>query len=199
MPGTELSALYRLFNNILHIINFLESVSSTLYCYWLSSFIWSITVPCVILFFQNPLVTNHCLQVICQTLWYGDVRDSPWPVPPYFQPHFVPILPPAVLKPTYGLLFLCIHFLCFFCSYKFSLTSFLCLVTLCLESGLQCHLCEAFHNTYYQAESIVLCLSTTVPYAYNAIIPLRYITMIIFLFKLSDFWIVYTFTWFKLQ
>lgn len=101
VPGTELSALYRLFNNILHIINFLESVSSTLYCYWLSSFIWSITVPSVILFFQNPLVTNHCLQVICQTLWYGDVRDPPWPVPPYFQPHFVPILPTAVLKPTY--------------------------------------------------------------------------------------------------
>lgn len=161
-------------------------------------------MPCVILFLQNPLVTNRCPRVICQTLWYGNGRDPPWPVPPYFQPHFVPILPPAVLSPLmflwmcYGLLFLCIHFLCFFCSYKFSLTSFLCLVTLCLESGLQCHLCEAFRNTYYQAESIVLC-ATTVPYANNAIIPLQYIAMIIFLFKWPNFWIVYTFKWFKLQ
>ena len=72
----ELSALYGLFNDVLNI----ESVSSTLYPRLLSSFSWSIIVPCIILFLQNPLVTNHCLQVICQTSWHGDIRAPPWSV-----------------------------------------------------------------------------------------------------------------------
>ena len=155
---TELSALYGLFNDILNI----ESVSSTLYPCLLSSFSWSIIVPCIILFLQNPLVTNHCLQVICQTSWHGDIRAPPWSVSHYFHLHFLSVLPLAVLSPTYVSLnvlwspfSLHIFFLLFIQIFP-CLFSSLHLVTSPLDGGLQCHLCEAFHCIYHQAKLIFL-------------------------------------------
>ena len=55
----ELSALYGLFNDVLNI----ESVSSTLYPRLLSSFSWSIIVPCIILFLQHGPYSQHVVQL----------------------------------------------------------------------------------------------------------------------------------------
>lgn len=123
-------------------------------------------------FLQDPLVTNHCLQVMCQPLWHGDVRHLSWSVPPHFQPLCLLILPPAVLSSVKfpwmccDLLFLCIcvSFLLFVqvFPYLFFLSPSGDLIILGgWASMLAPH--EAFCNTYCQAQSTVLCLCHRCP------------------------------------
>lgn len=165
-----------------------------------------------LLFFQDPLVTNHRLQVMmCQPLWHGDVTHLLWSVPPHFQPLSLPVLPPTILSPLVKVpsvccgplyLYVCLLFLLFvqvFPSLFFpSPTGDLVpggwapVLTISLMKPSVAH--TAKHNR------LLFICTATAPDACDAIIPLRYIARIICL--LSNYLIfgmVYTFTWFKFQ